>query len=505
MITPSISVLSAVEGIRIVTPVFTPYVIPLTVAILVGLFLIQRRGTARVGGLFGPVILVWLCFLAVTGAVQVVRAPGVLAAVFPWHGLRFLMVNKLHGFVVLGAVFLVVTGTEALYADMGHFGTRPIRLTWFGLVWPSLVLNYFGQGALLLNRPEVSAHPFYALVPSWALVPTVLLATLATIIASQAVISGAFSMTRQAIQLGYLPRLTIRHTSASQIGQIYVAPVNWSLMVCTIALVVGFQSSSKLAAAYGVAVTSTMIITTVLFFVVARKKWGWPLIWAAPLAGLFLLVDVPFFAANLSKILHGAWFPLVIGALFFTLMRTWADGRRILAENLRKIMPPVHRFIVDLSSHPPNKIEGDAVFLSASRSAVPVALAKNVRHNHMVHSRTILLHFRVEDTPRVPSLEKVQIEKFGGGFYRVLARYGFMEGPSLETVFSLAREQGLDLDPGTTSFYVGRENLVMAEPPGMARWRARLFMFMSRNAADATSFFRVPPDQVIEIGVRLGI
>lgn len=505
MITPAISVLSAVEGIGVVTPAFDPYVIPITIAILIGLFLIQRHGTARVGGLFGPVILIWLCFLAVTGAVQVARTPQVLAAIFPWHAVRFLILNKLHGFVVLGAVFLVVTGTEALYADMGHFGTRPIRSTWFVIVLPALVLNYFGQGALLLGIPEAAHHPFYAMVPSWAMIPTVLLATLATIIASQAVISGAFSMTRQAIQLGYLPRLNIRHTSATQIGQIYVAPVNWMLMVCTVALVAGFQSSSKLAAAYGVAVTSTMIITTVLFFVVARKLWHWPLMWAAPLTGLFLVVDVPFFAANLSKILHGAWFPLVIGATFFTLMLTWAKGRRILADNLRKITPPIHQFIVDLGSHPPNKIEGDAVFLTGSRSAVPVALAKNVKHNHVVHTRTILLHFRVEDLPRIPSLEKIQTEKLGGGFYRIVARYGFMEDPSLANVFSLARGQGLDLNPETTSFYIGHENLVIAEPSSMARWRASLFMLMSRNAADATSFFRLPVDQVIEIGVRLAI
>ena len=505
MITPAISVLSAVEGIGIITRVFIPYVIPITVAILIGLFLIQRHGTDRVGGLFGPVILVWLCFLAVTGAVQLARTPHVLAAVFPWHAARFLIFNKLHGFVVLGAVFLVVTGTEALYADMGHFGTRPIRLTWFAIVLPALLLNYFGQGALLLGSPEAAGHPFYAMVPPWAMVPTVALATLATIIASQAVISGAFSMTRQAIQLGYLPRLDIRHTSARQIGQIYVAPVNWMLMVSTIALVASFQTSSKLAAAYGVAVTSTMIITTVLFFVVARNRWHWPLTWAAPLAGLFLLVDVPFFAANLSKILHGAWFPLVIGGAFFTVMLTWAEGRRILRDNLRRIMPPIHQFIVDLGSHPPNKIEGDAVFLAGNRSAVPVALAKNVKHNHVVHSRTVLLHFRVEDVPRIPSLEKIQTEKLGGGFYRIVARYGFMEDPSLDNVFSLARGQGLDLNPETTSFYIGRENLVMAEPSGMARWRARLFMFMSRNAADVTSFFRLPADQVIEVGVRLAV
>ncbi|MEE4113241.1 MAG: KUP/HAK/KT family potassium transporter [Desulfobacteraceae bacterium] len=285
-----------------------------------------------------------------------------------------------------------------------------------------------------MGSPEAADHPFYAMVPAWAMIPAVLLATLATIIASQAVISGAFSMTRQAIQLGYLPQLNTRHTSASQIGQIYVAPVNWMLMVCTIALVAGFQTSSKLAAAYGVAVTSTMIITTVLFFVVARRRWNWPLMWAAPLAGLFLLVDLPFFAANLSKILHGAWFPLVIGAAFFTVMVTWAEGRRILAEKLCTIMPPIHQLIVDLDSHPPNKIEGDAVFLAGSRSAVPVALAKNVKHNNVVHHRTILLHFWAEDVPRVPNLEKIQTEKLGGGFFRIVARYGFMEDPRLDHV-----------------------------------------------------------------------
>jgi KUP system potassium uptake protein len=505
MITPAISVLSAVEGIGIITPVFDRYVIPITIAILLGLFLIQRHGTARLGGLFGPVILVWLGFLAVTGAMQLAHTPQVLGAVFPWHAIRFLVLNKLHGFVVLGAVFLVVTGTEALYADMGHFGTRPIRLTWFALVFPALVLNYFGQGALLLTNPEAARHPFYAMVPAWAMIPTVLLATLSTIIASQAVISGAFSMTRQAIQLGYLPRLNIRHTAATQIGQIYVAPVNWMLMLCTVLLVAGFQSSSKLAAAYGVAVTSTMLITATLFFVVARKRWHWPVAWVAPLVGLFFIVDVPFFAANISKILHGAWFPLVIGVLFFTLMLTWAKGRWLLAAKLHKIMPPVHQFIVDLASHPPNKVDGDGVFLTGNWNAVPIALVKNVRHNNALHSRTILLQFRVEDIPRVPNLEKVKTEKLTGGFHRILARYGFMEDPPLDKVLTLVRDQGLDLDPETMSFYVGRENLVIAETSAMARWRANLFIFMSRNAADATSFFSLPEDQVIEVGVRLSI
>jgi KUP system potassium uptake protein len=465
MITPAISVMSAVEGIGIFAPLFDAYVIPLTVVILFGLFLIQRHGTARVGGLFGPVILAWLCFLGFTGGIQILQAPQILAAVFPWHAFRFLLLNKIHGFVVLGAVFLVVTGTEALYADMGHFGKRPIRLTWFVAVFPALILNYFGQGALLLGNPSVSRHPFYAMVPSWAMWPTVLLATLA----------------------------------------IYIAPVNWMLMICTIILVIIFQSSSKLAAAYGVAVTSTMLITTTLFFIVTRKRWRWPLFWAAPLAGIFFLMDVPFFIANISKVLHGAWFPLLVGVVFFTVMQTWAKGRRILAGQLHKMMPPVHQFIVDLTSNPPTRVNNQAVFLSGTPYVVPVALATNVRHNRIVHSRTVLLHFRVEDIPRVPNLEKIKTEKLGGGFYRIIARYGFMEDPELNNALTLARGQGLDLDMENTSFYLGREKLTTAKNSKMAQWRVIMFIFMSRNAADAGSFFNLPTDKVIEIGVQLEI
>ena len=505
MITPAISVLSAVEGIGIITPVFDPYVIPITIAILLGLFLIQRHGTARVGGLFGPVILVWLCFLAVTGAVQVVHNPQVLLAVFPWHAVQFLIFNKLHGFVVLGAVFLVVTGTEALYADMGHFGTRPIRLTWFAIVFPALVLNYFGQGALLLGKPEAANHPFYAMVPSWAMIPTVLLTTLATIIASQAVISGAFSLTRQAIQLGYLPRLNIRHTSAAQIGQIYVAPVNWMLMVCTVALVAGFQSSGKLAAAYGVAVTSTMIITTTLFFVVARKRWQWPLVWAAPLAGLFLLVDVPFFVANISKILHGAWFPLVIGAAFFTVMLTWAKGRRILAGQVAQ-----------------NHAAGSSIY---RRSGQPSSEQNRWRRR--------LFDGKSKRRARGPGKEH-QAQScdaqpngpaaFSGGRRspgsqsrkdpnrKIGRRVSSHRGPlwihgrsPLENVLSLAREQGLDLNPETTSFYIGRENLVFAEKSSMARWRAIFLFLCPAMRPTPPRFSDLPPDQVIEVGVRLEI
>ena len=505
MITPAISVLSAVEGVGIISPVLDPYVIPITTAILVGLFLIQRHGTARVGSLFGPVILVWLCFLAVTGARQVVYAPYVLSAMFPWHAIQFLVFNKLQGFVVLGAVFLVVTGTEALYADMGHFGKKPIRLTWLVLVFPALMLNYLGQGAVLMANPEAAQHPFYAMIPSWAMTPTVILATLSTIIASQAVISGAFSLTRQAIQLGYLPRLNVRHTSASQIGQIYIAPVNWMLMVCTVALVTAFQSSSKLAAAYGVAVTSTMLVTTTLFFVVTRRRWNWPLKWSVALVGLFLIVDIPFFAANISKLLHGAWFPIAIGAAFFTLMLTWAKGRHILAAEFYRTTRPVHQFAVDLVSHPPNRIAGDGVFLTGSRNAVPIALAQNIKHNNVLHNRTILLHFHVEDVPWVPNLKKVETEKLVGGFHRIVARHGFMEDPQLDRVLTLAREQGLDIDFEKATFYLGRESLILGARPGMARWRANLFMFMSRNSADAGSFFGLPPEQVMEIGIRLEI
>jgi KUP system potassium uptake protein len=505
MITPAISVLSAVEGIRIITPVFTPYALPITIAILCGLFLTQRRGTAKIGSLFGPVITVWLLFLAVTGLVQIAREPSILKAVFPWHGIAFFLHNKWQGFVVLGAVFLVATGTEALYADMGHFGKKPIRLTWFTIVLPSLLLNYFGQGALLLNRPEETPHPFFAMVPFWAIIPAVLLATLATIIASQAVISGAFSLTHQAIQLGYLPRLKIRHTSAAQIGQIYVGPVNWMLMVTTIALVFGFKESSRLAAAYGVAVTSTMLITTFLFYVATRERWHWRLVWAVPMTGLFLLVDTPFFLANIIKITHGAWFPLVIAAFFFMLMLTWSTGRRILVEQLRQLLPPMHQFLVGLASNPPARIQGHAVFLTGNPGTVPVALAKNVKHNRIVHRRTVLLHFRVEDVPRIPSLEKVKVDKLGKGFYRMTVRYGYMEHANLAAAITLARSQGLELDPQSITYFIGRENLVSARRTRMGRLSAGLFIFMSRNAADAASFFNLPADKVVEMGIKLEV
>jgi KUP system potassium uptake protein len=503
MITPAISVLSAVEGIRIITPLFKPYVIPLTILVLAALFLLQSHGTARVGSLFGPVMLVWFFVIGILGFAQIARYPQILAAAWPFHAVQFLLVNKAQGFVVLGAVFLVVTGAEALYADMGHFGKSPIRLTWLSLVLPALVLNYFGQGALLLERPAETHHPFYALVPSWAMVPMVVLAALATIIASQAVITGAFSLTRQAIQMGYLPRMRIIHTSAATLGQIYMAAVNWFLMICTIGLVVGFQSSDRLAAAYGVAVTSTMLITTSLFYVVARKRWRWSRLHAGLLAGMFFAVDLSFFCANISKIFHGAWFPLVIGGILVTVMLTWKQGREILGRQLRNLTPDFHKFKDTLDSNPPQKVSGQAIFLTGNPYVVPAALIHNLNHNKIIHSEVAFLHFKTEDIPRVPNFEKIETEKLGGGFFRIIAHYGFMEEPKIENVLALSHQQGMEFALENASFFLGKEKLSAGNNPKMGRWRTGLFMFMSRNAMDASAFFDIPPDRIIEVGINL--
>jgi KUP system potassium uptake protein len=503
MITPAISVLSAVEGIRVITPALTPYVVPITIAILVGLFLIQRRGTAKIGSLFGPIILIWFLVLAVLGTIQIVFNPKVLVSVFPWHGMSFLVQNKLDGFVVLGAVFLAVTGAEALYADMGHFGKKPIRLAWVGLVLPALILNYFGQGAVLLARPEMSNHPFYALVPNWAMVPMVLLATVAAIIASQAVISGTFSLTQQAIQLGYLPRLRITHTSASHIGQIYIAPVNWLLMICTIALVAGFQTSSKLSAAYGVAVTATMLITSTLFYVVMREIWGWSRSVAVLVSGAFFLIDIPFFAANISKIFHGAWFPLVIGAATFAVMITWEDGREILRNKIRGLTPRLEKFKEILAKDQVQRIKGLAVFLTGNHDLVPAALMQNMKHNNILHSDVIFLSVGTEAIPRVSNFEKIEVEKLGAGIHRIIAHYGFMEQPNIDTIFALSRQKGLKLEMKDASFFLGREKLGISNKPKMSRWRSSLFIFLSKNSLDASSYFGIPSRQVIEVGVQL--
>lgn len=505
MITPAISVLSAIEGIQIITPTFKPYIIPLTIIILALLFFIQKRGTARIGVLFGPIILIWFLVIASLGIMQIIQNPNVLTAIFPWYGINFLVHNKLHGFIVLGAVFLVVTGAETLYADMGHFGKRPIRLTWLFLAFPALVLNYFGQGSLLLVRPEEAYHPFYALVPSWALVPMVILATAATIIASQAVISGSFSLTRQAIQLGYLPRLKISHTSASQMGQIYIAPINWLLMICTIGLVIGFQSSSKLAAAYGVAVTSTMLITTTLFCVVARRKWAWSWLTVGALASIFFLVDIPFFLANISKIFHGAWFPIVIAAVFFTVMLTWKKGRKILHDRLLDMTPSVEDFKNSLAMNPVQKVKGEAIFLTGNPDTIPQAMVQNINHNKILQSEIAILHFKTEDVPRVPNFEKIDIKKVSSGFNIIIAHYGYMETPKIENVLSLARDKGITIKLENASFFLGREKLIIGDKPKLGKLLSILFIFLSRNSMNAGSFFDIPSDQAIEVGVQLEI
>jgi len=505
MITPAISVLSAVEGLQIIAPAFGSLVIPVTIGILAVLFFMQHHGTAKVGSFFGPVIMLWFTVIAGLGAVEIFRYPEILIALNPWHGLRFLLSNHLQGFLVLGAVFLSVTGAEALYADMGHFGKKPIRLTWLFFVLPALLLNYFGQGALLLVSPEESHHPFYALVPSWGLIPMVVLSTTATIIASQALITGVFSLTQQAIQLGYFPRLTIRHTSAHHIGQIYVPAANWSLMLSTIALVAGFGSSSRLAAAYGVAVTATMLISTVLFYYVARDIWKWNSVGVNLLVSFFFVIDLGFFGASASKLLHGAWFPLAIGVVIFTLFHTWSQGKSILLKQLRDRTLTVEEFIESLALQQPQRVAGQAAYMTANPDSVPVALLHNMRHNKMLHSEVALLHFSTERVPRVPNSKKVEVVKCGDGIYKIVARYGFMESPSVRQVFSLAHYKGFHFRIEATSFFLSRERIVPGLKSKMSIWRKKLYALMIRNSISATGYYDLPSGQVIEIGMQVQI
>ncbi len=505
MITPAISVLSAIEGVQIIAPAFKDLVIPATVIVLVCLFLFQHNGTAKVGALFGPIILVWFLVIGILGFAEIIRYPQILKAFLPWYGISFLLNNHLQGFMVLGAVFLSVTGAEALYADMGHFGKHPIRLTWVLLVLPALLLNYFGQGALLLAFPLESHHPFYSLVPSWAMIPMVLLSTSATIIASQALITGVFSLTQQAIQLGYLPRLTITHTSAKHIGQIYVPAANWTLMVATIGLVAGFGSSSKLAAAYGVAVTATMLISTILFYYVARDLWKWNRIALNVLITFFAVIDLSFFGASMSKLFHGAWFPLVIGLGVFTFMLTWKQGRSLLLQQLMDRTLTVDEFIQSLSLQQPYRVNGQAVYLTANPDLVPVAMLHNLRHNKVMHSEVALFHFSTERVPRVPNSRKVEVTKLGDGFFKVIARYGFLEYPNIRQVIALANHQGLNFRPEAISFFLSREKIVAGAKSKMNLWRRKLFALMARNALSATAYYDLPSGQVIEIGVLVQI
>ena len=503
MITPAISVLSAVEGLEVATPGLGRFVVPLTLAILVPLFAIQRHGTGRVGTLFGPVTLVWFVTLAVLGVAGIASEPRVLAAIAPWHAAAFFAHNGWVGFLVLGSVVLVVTGCEALYADMGHFGRRPIRLAWFAVVLPGLTFNYFGQGALLLADPTAAANPFYLLAPEWGRMPLVGLATAATVIASQAMISGSFSLSQQAIQLGYSPRLPVSHTSARQSGQIYVAPINWMLMVASCTLVLGFRSSSNLAAAYGLAVTGIMVITTLMLCVVAYRRWRWSPFAVAALAALLVPVEVAFLAANLVKIPHGGWVSLLVAGTAFAVMSTWQRGRRVLAERLEETALPMDLFLPDLETSNLPRVPGTAVFLTTDPQGTPLALLHNIKHNRVAHEQTICLTVLSEEVPVVPLTERVSVKNLGQGFFRVVIRYGFMELPNVPAVLERIAAEGLSIDAARTSYFLGREKLIPTGHSGMARWRESLFAFLTQNSQGAMAWFRIPPDRVIELGAQV--
>ncbi|HYW08252.1 MAG TPA: potassium transporter Kup [Longimicrobium sp.] len=503
MITPAVTVLSAVEGLSVATEAFDPYLIPIAVAILIAIFAVQSRGTATIGKVFGPVMLLWFLVLATLGVMQMMTDPAVLQSVWPGHAVSFMMRNQWTGFLVLGSVFLVVTGGEALYADMGHFGRKPIRMAWFFVALPALLLNYFGQGALVLREPATVKNPFYYMAPEWALYPLVALATMAAVIASQALISGAFSLTRQAVQLGYSPRVEIHHTSAREIGQIYIPSVNWGLMVACIALVVGFRSSTNLAAAYGIAVTGTMGITTILFYFVARNRFGWSMLAAGVPALFFLIIDVAFFAANAVKIAHGGWVPLVIGAVIFAAMTTWRRGRSLLAERLESSTLPIDLFLKDMGEHKVHRVPGTAIFMYGNPKGTPPALLHSLKHYGVLHERTVFLSIVTEEVPLVNPDERAEATELGHGFHRLTLRYGFKEDPDVPADLARVHVEGLDLSPGRTTFFLGRETLIPSKKPGMALWREKLFTVMSRNARTATSFFGLPANRVVELGAQI--
>ncbi|MGQ0676865.1 MAG: potassium transporter Kup [Rhodospirillales bacterium] len=503
MITPAISVLSAVEGLKVATPVFDEYVVPITMAIVVGLFVVQSRGTGTVGAYFGPVICVWFAVLAALGVAQIAGTPAVLAALNPVHALWFSLDNGTIAFIVLGAVLLAFTGAEALYADMGHFGRGPIRAGWLGLAFPALMLNYFGQGALLLQNPAAIKNPFFLMAPNWALYPMVALATMATIIASQAVISGAFSMGRQAIQLGLFPRLEIKHTSESEIGQIYIPQINWGLMVCVLALIVMFQSSSGLASAYGVAVTGSLLIDTLVAFVVVQVYWRWKPWQALAVCAFFLAVDLVFFSSAMLKIADGGWFPLVVGAAVFLLLSTWHKGRTILRGQMREDSIPLEKFVSRVRDGKPIRVPGTAVFLTGDSVHVPFTLLHNLKHNKVLHDRVALMSVATEDRPFVRDSERVLLEELGKGFWRIQVRYGFKESPNVPRALAMCAAQGLKFDLMDTSFFLGHEKLVPGLHSKMYRWRDKIFIWMARNALSATEFFRIPSNRVVEVGTQV--
>jgi len=502
MITPAISVLSAVEGLEVATKAFSPFVVPATCVILVALFAVQKRGTGGIGAIFGPLTLCWFISIGAAGLPWIIRRPDILLAVNPYHAVRFFTRHGRHGFLVLGSVVLCITGGEALYADMGHFGRRAIRVAWYTVVLPGLLVNYFGQGALLLEQPT-SQNPFYALVPAHWLYPMVVLATIATVVASQALISGAFSLTRQAVQLGYAPRMTIVHTSGKTEGQIFIPEVNAILMVACVALVLTFRASGNLADAYGIAVTGTMSITSILFYFVVRDRWKWGPWRAGTLLALFLMVDLGFLLSCAAKILHGGWFPVAVAMGIFAIMTTWKRGRAILAARISSATLPLDLFIADVETSPPPRVKGTAVFLTSVRRGTPNVLLHHFKHNKVLHEQVVILCIATDAVPEIPPDQRINSKSFAHGFWAVTAHYGFMETPDMQDLMRLCVDQGIRIDLADTSYYVGRETLLLTRDASLALWRKRLFRFLSRNARSATDFFSIPPNRVVEIGTQV--
>ena len=505
VITPALSVLSAIEGLKIVTPTFDPYVVPLTVVILIGLFAVQSRGTARVAAFFGPVMLLWFVIIAIAGLWHVATDPSVLAAINPGYGVRFLFSHGVIGLITLGAVFLAVTGAEALYADLGHFGRRPIQAAWIVVVLPSLALNYLGQGALILADPKAIENPFFLMYPDWALLPMVVLATAATVIASQAVITGAYSLTQQAIQLGLLPRFEIRHTSATQVGQIYMPRVNVLLLAGVLLLVMLFRSSSALASAYGIAVTGTMVVTGLMAIIVIAKSWRWPLWAAIALMAPFLLIDMTFLGANLLKVFEGGWMPLALGAAVMVVMYTWRRGSRLLLEKTRKSEVPLDPLVASLERKPPQRVPGTAVFFTSDPAYAPTAMMHSLKHYKVLHEKNVVLTIEHAPVPRIDPAERVQIEPLCETFSRVRLRFGFMESPNVPRALAIARRHGWQFDIMKTSFFLSRRTLRPAERSGMPRWQDRLFIWLARSSNDATDYFQIPTGRVVEVGTQVTI
>ena len=503
MLTPAVTVLTAVEGLKVASPALGPLVVPLTCVILVVVFALQRRGTAGIGAIFGPTMLVWFAALAAAGLPAIIRQPQVLAALDPTRAGAFLARNGTQGFLVLGAVVLCVTGAEALYADMGHFGRRTIRIAWYTVAFPALLINYFGQGALLLENPAAAANPFFALVEGPFFYPMLAIATVAAVIASQALISGAFSLTRQAMQLGYCPRMAIVHTSEKVQGQIYVPSINSMLMIACLALVIGFGESSRLASAYGIAVTGTMVVTSILFYAAARDRWGWGRLEAGALLALFLVVDLAFLGANVAKIGQGGWVPLVVGAAIFVVMTTWKQGRALLAERMNETSMPLKVFLADVERNRPHRVPGTAVFMTSTRRGTPGVLLHHFKHNKVLHEKILVLTVVTDDVPTVPRRHRIRFREFAPNFWAVVAHYGFMQTPRVADILRLVRAAGLDIRDEQCSFFLGRETLVPGRVKQMAAWRRRLFAFLSRNARPPTDFFALPPNRVCELGTQI--